>query len=326
MSEPASGTSASAGIGWRDAVLFGWAIAALTVVYAYSAERGVHPVALLLSAMVIASIVMIASRGGPGPEALRIMAAGPSIAIGLLIFLLEASYYVALLYVTPAEVALLTRVSIPIAMLVALAFFARRPQPLAVAGHVAILAALAALLAGIEHRAAVAGGLGALATAACFVARSFVIERHPWNRAARSIGERVRITGLVMLSAALICWGLVLAALGLVGAGLLPPTRLLPSPGDFRDSTTLASAAIVGLLILPSMFYLSFSALVRIGAESFTAVGAFIPAWTLTCQIIAVSVGLIAPRSFDRRLLAVMGIIIAGTLVIVWDARRHRLP
>ena len=324
MSGPASGDPGPAGNGWRDAVLFGWAIAALTVVYAYGAERGVHPVALLLIAMVIASLVMIASRGGPGPEALRIMGAWQSIAIGLMIFLLETSYYIALLYVSPAEGSLLTRVSIPIAMLAVWVLLARPPRPLALAGHVAILAALGVLLAGLEPQAAYGGGLGALATALFFVSRSFIVERHPWNRAARTVGERVRITGLVMLSAALVCWALTLGLVALAASGLLPAGPLLPRPAAFADRATLGCALLVGLLILPSMFYLSFSALARIGAESFTAVGAFIPAWTLVCQLGAVGLGLIGPRAVDRWLVGMMLVIVAATLLIVHDARRRQ--
>lgn len=321
---PGTHGEASSRGGWRDAVLFGWAIAALTLVYAFGAERGVHPVALLLIAMIVAGAVMIASRGGPGPEAARIMLAWQSIAVGLLIFTLETSYYVALLYVAPTEASLLSRISIPMAMAVAWLVLARRPGALALGGHCAIVAALAALLAGKDTQAALGGGLGALATAASFVVRSFIIERHPWNRAARTIGERVRITGLVMLSAALVCWLLTLAAIGLVAAGALPRTRLLPSPAAFADGVTLLSALLVGLLILPSMFYLSFSALARIGAESFTAVGAFIPAWTLLGQAAAGQARLIVPRPVDLRLVGLMAAIIAGTLLIVAEARRRR--
>lgn len=310
--------------GWRDAGLFVWAIAALTILYAIGLEHGAHPVPTVLVAMLVTSVVLIAAGGGPGPGALRIMLAPQSFLVGFGTIGLEAFYVLMMLHVTPAEAALLMRIAIPLALGVGWLLLDRRPGLLAVLGALILVAGLGRLIEGIDAAERGPGVLYAVASALCFVTRSYASELHPWNRTATSVRERVRVTGLVVLSTTLLALAATALLLLARGYRLLPPTPMLPEPEQFLHIPTLLVALVIGGFVLTSMYFLSFAAVVKIRAENFIAVTVLTPATTLVLQVLAVNAGLLGPQPIAPHVLAAMAVIIAGAGLIVLDARRRR--
>jgi hypothetical protein len=151
--------------------------------------------------------------------------------------------------------------------------------------------------------------------------RTLVTEFHPHNRAAETVTDKIRVTGLVVLVTAIVSFAALAATAVLVGRGLLPATALLPTPAQMLHAPTIALAAVVGGLIITSFYYFGFSAVVKITTENLIAATAFMPLVILAVQLPATWLGLIRPIPFEPLLLASMGVIIAGVLVILWAGR-----
>ena len=83
--------------------------------------------------MLIASCTLLALTG-PGPEALRIMLSPLSWVVGFGFIGMETLYYLMLWYVTPAEASVLTRLGIPLAMVMGVVIHGRRPRRRAIWG------------------------------------------------------------------------------------------------------------------------------------------------------------------------------------------------
>ena len=86
---------------------------------------------------------------------------------------------------------------------------------------------------------------------------------------------------------------------------------------------TVLLGGIVNAAIMTAMAVLSFSAVVKITTENFTATHAFTPVGTLLVQMAASAVGLIPVYALDPSLLPSMGVVIVGVLLILYAARRR---
>ena len=119
------------------------------------------------------------------------------------------------------------------------------------------------------------------AAALTFILRSFSSEFHPWNRRAKTVMEKLRVTGLVVLVTCIV--GLTLAVIGsaAVAIGLLPPLPIIPTPEQMLHVPTILLGTLVGSVVITSIVVFSFSAVVKIRTENLTAASAFTPLTTL---------------------------------------------
>lgn len=151
--------------------------------------------------------------------------------------------------------------------------------------------------------------------------RTFATEYHPWNRHAVTVIDKMRVTGLVLLSTSIA--GTLLVAVLLVARphGLLGPAQWLPALDQFLHLPTLLVAVLVGAVVLTAMQYLSFSSVVKIGTQNFIAASAFTPLVTLAAQELAVAAGWLRPMPVDWQILPAIAVVAVGVFVII-SARR----
>ena len=313
------GSPAFAARGWLEAAALVVAIGALTVAYAVGHAYGGHPIAFILYAMIAAATLALAITG-LASDTLAIVLHPASWIIGLAIILIEVFYYLTLTYVPPAHGNLMMRVSVPIAMLAGWTLLGRRPPRLAIAGGILMIAASAYVVAmtPADVRWPMAGA--AVLGSTFMAVRGFVSEFHAWNRAAKSVRERLRVTGTVVLVTSLLSLALTAAA-----SLLLPDLAFIPTIDQMLHLPTLLIGGGVGGAILTLMMYLNFSSVVKITTENVTAMMAFSPLTSWAFQEIAVASGLIVADRPAPRLVATMFAFIACVLLIFWAGSRARV-
>ena len=313
-------TPASARSGWSDAVIYLCLLTGLSVAYAYGHEIGAHPVAFVLFAMLFSAIGLLAIAG-PGPDWVAIMLSPMSWLIGFTAIAMEAFYFLLVAHVTPAEASLQVRLSIPIAMLVGWLVLGRgSTRPAMLGGLIVFLGIIGAFaLVPAQHLPYVIAY--AVAASLMLVGRSFFAELHPWNRQARDVTDKLRITGLVVLVMALAALIAVGSATLAVRAGLLPPTRMLPTLAELTHGPTLVFALVIGGVIMTAFNYYGFSAVVKVTSEGVLALSALLPITNVILQEAAWRLGLIRPVPYDWRLTGPILMLILGVVLILWRRR-----
>lgn len=309
--------------GWVEAGLYVFAIAVLSLAYAVGNVHGAHPIAFILYAMLVSAVVLLAVNG-PGPDALQIVLAWQSWLVGAGIILMEVFYYMVLQHVAPAYGSLQVRIAIPLSMLIGWLMFSRRPPRIAVIGALVIVAGIAPLFLLVEPAHRLPALVLSFSAGFAFNLRSFATEFHPWNRRAKTVRDKLRITGLVVLvtaGASLALTGLLTAA---IAAGLLAPMSLVPTPAQMLHGPTIVLGLTVGGLLLTAMSYLSFSSVVKITTENFAATSAFTPLATLLAQIAGTAVGLIPAYTTTPGMIIAMAVVIGGVFLILSAVRRRR--
>jgi EamA-like transporter family len=308
--------------GWVEAGLFVFAIGLLSVAYAVGHQVGAHPIAFVLYAMAVSATVLLLVTG-PGPDARSIILAPQSWLIGIGTIAMEVSYFKLLQHVPPADGSMLVRLTVPVSLLAGWALFARRPRQLTIIGAAVMCLGMMPVLVDVApaRLADVAG-----ATVGCALAfnlRTFAAEFHPWNRRARTVVEKLRITGLVVLVTSITGLALTGTAAALIAAGKLPPTTLVPTAQQMLHVPTILLGALVGSVILTAMWVLSFSCVVKITTENFAAAAAFSPLAALMVQLAAGALGLIPQFPIQAKLLAGMAAVIAGVFLMLYAVRRQ---
>ncbi len=308
--------------GWIEAGLFVVAIAVLSVTYVVGQQIGAHPVALILYAMLASAAALLAVTG-VGPDAVRIALAPQSWLVGIGTIGIEVFYYALLEHVGPAHGSLLLRVAIPLALLIGWMLFARRPRRLSVLGAGVVVLGIAPLVFAVDgqHRGAVT--MTAIAAALSSNLRGFAAEFHPWNRRAKTVLEKLRVTGLVVLVTSLASLALTGGLALSIDAGWMPATELVPTADQMLHGPTIVLGTIVVGALLTAMAALSFSAVVKITTENFTATHAFTPVATLLAQVAASAIGLIPGYALDPGLVPAMATVIGGVLLMLYAARRR---
>jgi drug/metabolite transporter (DMT)-like permease len=308
--------------GWIEAGCYVIAIAILTVTYVVGHQLGAHPIAFVLYAMLASAVVLIAYTGF-GTDAREIMLAPQTWLVGAGTIGMEIFYYLLLAHVAPAHASLVVRLAIPAAMLTGFLLFKRRPPNLAIIGVLIVLAGIVPLIVTVpgDHRLPVIAS--GLASAVAFNMRGFAAEFHPYNRNARTVGEKLRVTGLIVLVSSIASIFAAGAGALAIGLGLIPPSPLVPSLADMVHVPTILLGTLVGSVILTAMAYLGFSSVVKITTENFTATSAFTPVATLLVQVAASATGLIPSYALDWSLLPAMAVVIAGVFLILAAARRR---
>lgn len=318
---PHTGSAVS---GWVEAVAYFMLIGILSLTYAVGHLYGAHPVAFILYAMVVSAVAMLMVTG-LGPDFRAIVRSPKSWVVGTGIIAIEVFYYILLAYVPPATGSLVMRLAIPFSLAVGLLLYGRRPSLLAVAGGLVVTVGIALALTTIDRAVLGPAMAAAIASALSFVLRGFGAEFHPWNRAARTVSEKIRVTGAVVLVTSIVALGLAFVALAGRAVGLVPASAALPTAADLTHGPTLVLSLIVGALVLTAMAYLNFSSVVKITTENFTAVSAFTPVFTLAIQEIAAAAGVIPRVSVEPMQLVAMAVAVAGVLLMFIDARRRHL-
>ena len=320
---PPSDTHASAATGWLEASGFVIAIGALSLVYAIGYRFGAHPIAFILYAILTSAVATLAITG-LGDDALAIALDPMSWVVGGAIIAVEVLYFLTIAYVSPAHGNLVLRFAIPIAMAAGWAFLGRRPPALAIVGAIVVTVATAYVVAITDPSVRWPMTAVGVLAGVFLVVRGFAGEFHPWNRAARTVREKLRVTGILLLVTSFLSLVLAAVAAGAVAAGALPQLRFLPTAAQMLHAPTILLGALVGGAILALMNYLNFSAVVKITTENITAIMAFSPVTTWLFQEIGVALGWITVTRPEPRLVAAMAVIVVGVLVIFRAGLRGR--
>ncbi len=302
--------------GWVEAGLFVVAISFLNIVYAVADYAGAHPVVFVLYATAFASIGMLLATG-LGRDPMGVILTWQSWLYGIASVAMEGFYFLLLGTVSPAEASLTLRLSIPASLFIGWLVFSRTISPGILVGTAIVIAAVLPVFWFLPEAARVPALVLAIACSFIAAIKTFASEFHPHNRAAKTVWEKLRVTGLVVLATAIAGLVLVLPLSGLSEMGVLPSSAFVPSVSAFFHWPTVLCAIGFGAPILLSMNYLTFSSAVKITTENFLATSAFTPLGALALQIIAASLGLLVVPAFDLWLLVLIAIGIVGMLIIV---------
>ena len=319
----ASGEPPHAASGWLEAAGFVVAIGALSVVYAIGHALGAHPIAFILYAMAASAAATLAIVG-PGPNAKAMMLHPSSWLIGIAIILIEVFYYQTLAYVAPAHGNLMVRAGVPLALAFGWAALGRRPPPLSIAGGIASAGAIAYLVAVTAPDVRWPMAASGILTGLFMAVRGYGSEFHPWNRAARTVREKLQVTGTVVLVTSIAALALTAFAAAAIAGGVLEESRIVPKAAQLMHGPTIALGCLAGGAILTAMMYLNFASVVKIETENLTAVMAFSPLAVWAFQEIAVAAGLIEAARPEPRVVAVMVVCIAAVLMIIGSGVRAR--
>lgn len=303
-------------MGWIEAILFVLVIAILNVVYAVAQQQGVHVTVFVLYAAGFAALGMLAIAG-PGQNAVAIMTARESWVFGSLTIAMEAFYFLLLGVVTPAEAALTVRLSIPASLLVGWLFFERGMNKWTALGAIIVIAAVVPIFASVGSGEVLAAIVLATLCSAIVAFKTFASEFHPWNRAAITVIDKLRVTGLVVLATALAGSAVILPGVALVEAGVIDQNGLIPNAAAFSHGPTLVLALALGAPLLLAMNYLTFSSVVKISTENFLAMSAFGPLGALFTQTLAMQAGLLQHVQFEWWLIPIIALGIVGVLIII---------
>jgi len=145
------------------------------------------------------------------------------------------------------------------------------------------------------------------------------------NRAASTVREKLRFTGVVVLMTSILGLALVACAAGAQSAGVLAATGVLPSPAQMLHAPTIALGVVAGGAVITLMMYFNFSSVVTIGTENLTAMMALSPATTWMFQEAGSALGWIDVQSPGANIVGAMVVCIAAVLLIFWaDVRSRR--
>lgn len=303
-------------IGWLEAAAFVIAVSMLNVLYAYAVATGANVIVFVLYALIGASIAML-STSGIGADAWQVIKAPQSWVYGGASVALEAIYFLLVGLISPAEASLTARLSVPASLLIGWWMFGAQITGRQVVGGLVVIAAVVPVLAWVDDDArAMAIMLGVLCALAVAV-KTFASEFHPWNRAAESITEKIRVTGLVVLATTVL--GLAVTGATMLAARLGADSvgAIAPPLAAFTHGPTILLALIFGTVILTAMTFLQFSSVVKIGTANFLAMSAFAPLTAYALQSLAAWVGLITVPAFDMAMLVPILVGIGGVMLVV---------
>ncbi|MCH9808935.1 MAG: hypothetical protein K0U74_14505 [Alphaproteobacteria bacterium] len=307
--------------GWLEAALFVLAISTLTVIYAIAQQSGAHIVVFILYAMGISAAAMLALTG-LGERPLRTAFARQSLVFGFSTVMLEAFYFLLLGILTPAETSLALRLSVPVSLLIGWLFYARDMSPRIWLGSAIIVAAVVPVLLSVTGGDRLVAAVLALICSLIVSIKTFASEFHPANQAARNVHDKLRVTGLVVMSTTMISAAVLLPLVLLNATGFIPGSAFIPAPADFLHLPTIVTAIVLGAPVFVAMTYLTFSSVVKIGTESFLATSAFTPIAVLAIESAAAAFGLLTLGKFDTALMPYLILGILGVLIVVHA--RHR--
>lgn len=295
-SEPSAAKRVSARqkrLGWVQAGLFVFAIAALNIVYGIAKDYGADIMIFTLYATSFAAIGMLIVSG-ISRDWRAIISAPASLIFGAATICMEGFYYALITTSSPTHASLLLRLAIPVSILIGIAAFAKRGSLSQLIGCLIIIACTLPVSLELAADQRLPAILLAVVCALVVSIKTFASEHHPWNMAARTVREKLQVTGLVVLGAATIGYAALTLFLGLQYAGAITPSPLLPTIQSVAHAPTVILALLLGAPVLLAMNYLTFSSVVRISTEKFLATSALTPLVTFVFQIGVQSIGVMS--------------------------------
>ena len=306
--------------GWIEAGCFVMAITVLNIAYWLGHQVGADPVVFIVYAMLTAASALLLITG-PGSDWRAVIRHPLSWIVGIGIIGMEASYYMLLRFVTPAEGSILNRINLPASILAGWLLFGRRTSRVSLIGIAIVVVSIGLFMVTIPRATVtMAITLGVLC-ALISMTRNFAAEYHPWNRRARDVLEKMRITGLVLIVTSFVGTMIVAGLMALVALGVLPQSPPIPRPEAFLHVPTIGLGLFMGAFVLTAMQYFGFSSVVRIGTERFIAAGTLVPATTLIVQNAAAFAGLLPAATVDGTFLAVLLAMIVGVYIYIAGGR-----
>ncbi|MEO1204937.1 MAG: hypothetical protein AAFV45_01265 [Pseudomonadota bacterium] len=312
----AIGTKQTQTSGWIEAGLFVLAISTLNIVYGVAEQAGAHVVVFVLYATTFAALGMLLVSG-LGKDWRAVIAAPQSWIFGIATIAMEIFYYLLIAATTPTEASLLMRFAVPVSIIMGSVVMARSINRLTLIGSAIVIASVLPVFLGVSD-ANIGSAIALTSICALIVAtKTFASEFHPWNQAADTIKEKLRVTGLVVLTTGAVGVMALIPVIIAVETGALSEGGLAPNVADVLNPATIILAIVLGAPILFAMNYLTFSSVVKISTEGFIAMTAFTPFTTLTLQLIAVSLGAMIAPDFPLWLVppAILGLV--GVIIII---------
>lgn len=306
--------------GWVEAAIFAAALSVLNVAYALGHQLGAHPVAFIAHAMPAAALALLLSAG-VGPNWRPIIRHPLSWAIGIGIIVMEATYFMMVRYVSPADASLLVRLNVPISALLGAVVFSRPTSLRGLLGHLVVVGCIAWYVPAIDGDGRWMGVALGLACGLIMSTRWVAAEMHPWNRAAKTIVEKMSLTGLVLAVTSGVGLAILLVLMSIFSA-TDTHADWLPTPTQLFHPPTIAIAWFSGALVITTMQYLGFSTVVKIGAENFVATTALIPLVTVVLQVASVALGILQPIRLDWSVIPSMLGVGLGVMIVIWAGRQ----
>jgi len=264
---------------------------------------GFDPWALSFIQLCAGGIVLLALGGGRS-LALASLRRPATWALGVLRVASAALYTAVLAWVSALEAGTIGAVSLPLVTLAVWAAFGRRPRLRELPGHLVILAAIAAVVGGLDPSIRQAVVYLMLLNAVCIALIAIVAERHPDNLSDEP-GARLRFTGAVLLTTATLF--LAARAVGMGGG----------AAAAAWDWPLLAAGVAVGVVLRAPSMVLTFWSIRLVGAQNYTAANAFLPLVGMTLEEAAVGVGLTDVSRFQANVLVLSVVVVVGTLWIL---------
>jgi|GEM_PF-2459832 len=225
-----------------------------------------------------------------------------------------------LVSISPAEESFLSRLSVPIAVLIGFFFLAKRPSKLDWQCFFPMMIGLGIILVGIPSAdLSYVSGLVALA-AITMVLRGLAVEYHPVFASAANIRQRCRVTGtIVLLSGVFVCATLV--GLAMLKENIPAISNIfpsLPAVADFTHKPTLYFAIFHGAVVIALTRYLYFRSISLISNTTFLMFAACTPFVTYFMQEILGVFGILSNIPELSWNLIIGGLIV--TLTSLWAA------
>jgi len=302
--------------GWLEAWAYVVVLTLLNLIYAIGHSLGAHAGAFILESMLIGSVALILV-GEKGPSLRAILSTWQTWAFGWATVLTEFFFYLLIGRASPAEASLLTRLSLPIALLIGWIGLRRVPVRQRRIGAAIVTAALAGLIAELPAGSRLTTTIYAVLASLAIALRAFFAEFHPWNRSAQTVRGKMAVTGKVVLATTALGLLLMAGHQLLEHAGLMGASRFVPTLAELLHGPTLALALLMGVAVITAMQYLIFSSSVKITSENFSAVNAFVPVTTLIANYAIAALGLVARPSSGLFLATLMAITIAGVMLVL---------
>lgn len=306
--------------GWVEAALFVVSISLLNIIYTMGSQQEVHVVVFIFYALLFSSIGMLLVTGF-GDDWWDIVTSPASWIFGLSAVALESSYYMLLSYMAPAEATLTVRLTVPISVLIGWFFFSRRMDAWMALGIVIIILAVLPIFSELPQSSVLPAIILGTVCSLVVSIKTFASEFHPANRRAKNVLEKMRVTGLVVLTTVI---ALVIALLmGRLATdfGAFPQNEFFPSTQDFFQGNAIWLGCILGAPLLIAMNYLTFSSVVKIRTENFLAMSAFTPLIAWSIQVASEYFGLINTSPMGWRLLPLTAVGIIGVFIVIWAGR-----
>lgn len=286
-------------------------------------EWAVSPYLFVCMGLFVAAVTLIV-LAGPGPLGVATLRQPHTWLYSFFEVLLNVLAALALLFITATESNLLGRSSILLALVMAWAFFGRKPYKTDIIGTLIIVAGLALVMGTIPENVRGPAIALTLGVAICQTIRAAIAELHPTSNLADTVKDRCRCTGYVLYVTSImfllfaVAGGILKHLLPLDQQATLPMVQQMPSLLDFLDTHTLLAALLLGMFMMAPLMYFYFYANRYAKSETFLMVMSLLPFSTLLFEWAFAQFGLLDLGQIEPRTLIAAVIVSGGAMFMVW--------